>query len=553
MELLYIYIDDDKRNIKRCGFNLSPKYHFDYDHKTKKLTKINLDYITNFWGAKNINNITAIIGKNGSGKSNLLEHISLALCGGLSGRGYTLLVWKYNGVVYVNQEIIADFEIREFDRFMYSPMANIADKGISDSLLLYYSSSLDKKVEPKSHRTKNFVDISTGNLARKVDSYDIRKYRYSDVDYMQTIDVFKQMLFLSNYESAFLPSNITIPEYLEVQFYWYNDFRQHPVEDGDSEFEKKLKGVLCPSAYGVDNHGGCLYDELISLYNSGNIKCLIPKQEGLMKGKRVFKVGIRRTAITNKFATTLMEYYFQQGYNNATFSSLEFSKDTINNNCIINWDGLSSGEVSFYTLLSRIFSILRSKLGESYNVQTGEVHINSRLKSKHKNIILILDEPELSFHPEWQQKFIDLLIGSLANVFKAFKFQVIIASHSPIIVSDFPNNNIVFLKRNDRGMCEVVRSIGIENTFAANIHSLYRNNFFLDGLPIGDFAKGKIKQLFGYLNRDYTYPTMLQEINNIGEPLIKEQLLSLYKDKCSKQQRIYMLEQELRKLKESND
>lgn len=417
--------------------------------------------------------------------------------------------------------------------------------------MLYYSSSLDKKVVPKPNKTKNFADISNGNLARKVDRYDIRKYRYSDVDYMQMMDTFKQMLFLSNYESTFLPPNITIPEYLEVQFCWYNDFPKYPAEEGDSEFAKKLKGVLYPSGYDVGEHGLSLFDELISLYNSGNVKYVLNKREGTARGKRVFKIGIKRAAITNKFITTLFEFYFQDGYNNATFSSLESSKGVINNNCIINWDGLSSGENSFYTLLSRVFSALSSKKEEIYSVSTGEVFI--RDKSKYKNIILILDEPELSFHPEWQQKFISLLIASLADVFKAFKFQVIIASHSPIIVSDFPNNNIVFIKRNDREMCEVVESIGVGNTFAANIHSLYRNNFFIDGLPIGDFAKGKIKELFWRVNRGETSPILLQEINNIGEPLIKEQLLSLYKDKCSKQQRIDMLEQELRKLKESND
>ncbi len=551
MELLYIFIYDDKRNIKRCGFNLSPKYHFDYDHKTKRLVKTDLNYIPNFWGAKNINNITAIIGNNGSGKSNLLGHISLALCGGLSGPRNTLLVWIYNGEIYVNQEVIADFKIKEFDRSMHSPMANIGDDRIKDSLLLYYSSSLDKKVIPKPNITKNFADISNGNLARKVDSYKIREYRYSDVDYMQIMDTFKQMLFLSNYESAFLPPNITIPEYLEVQFCWYNDFQRHQIEENDSDFAKKLKGVLHPFGYVVGEYGQSLFDELISLHNSGNVKWTPNKRGAAARGKRVFKIGIKRAAITNKFITTLFEFYFQEGYNNATFSSLESSKGVINNNCIINWDGLSSGENSFYTLLSRVFSALSSKKEEIYSVSTGEVFI--RDKSKYKNIILILDEPELSFHPEWQQRFINLLIGALANVFNAFKFQIIIASHSPIIVSDFPNNNIVFLKRNDRGMCEVVESIGVGDTFAANIHSLYQNSFFLEGLPIGDFAKMKIGQLFGRVNRGETSPILLQEINNIGEPLIKDQLLSLYKDKCSKQQRIDMLEQELRKLKESND
>ena len=76
MELIYLYIEDDKRNIKNCEFNFSPKYRIHYEQEKKELIiKEESDYIENFWEASNISNITAIIGKNGTGKSNLIKFL----------------------------------------------------------------------------------------------------------------------------------------------------------------------------------------------------------------------------------------------------------------------------------------------------------------------------------------------------------------------------------------------------------------------------------------------------------------------------------------------
>ena len=35
MELLFLYVFDDKKNIKGCSYNFSPNYKFTYDEQTK--------------------------------------------------------------------------------------------------------------------------------------------------------------------------------------------------------------------------------------------------------------------------------------------------------------------------------------------------------------------------------------------------------------------------------------------------------------------------------------------------------------------------------------
>ncbi|MBD3843861.1 MAG: hypothetical protein IE909_18690, partial [Campylobacterales bacterium] len=81
MELVYLWVEKYK-NIYKQGFNFSPRFEctfYDtYDENNQLLDNCELkikpkEYIENFFG-DNIN-VTAIVGKNGSGKSSIAEMI----------------------------------------------------------------------------------------------------------------------------------------------------------------------------------------------------------------------------------------------------------------------------------------------------------------------------------------------------------------------------------------------------------------------------------------------------------------------------------------------
>ena len=77
MELVYLWVEEYK-NIKNQGFNFSPRYEFDYVQEKNELVlkKENKDYENIF--PENIN-ISAIVGKNGAGKSTIQKLIFLLI------------------------------------------------------------------------------------------------------------------------------------------------------------------------------------------------------------------------------------------------------------------------------------------------------------------------------------------------------------------------------------------------------------------------------------------------------------------------------------------
>lgn len=60
------------------------------------------------------------------------------------------------------------------------------------------------------------------------------------------------------------------------------------------------------------------------------------------------------------------------------------------------------------------------------------------ISSIEDNALICIDEPEISLHPQWQEKFVDILNDSFSS-YKGCHF--LIATHSPLIVSDISASN----------------------------------------------------------------------------------------------------------------
>ena len=197
---------------------------------------------------------------------------------------------------------------------------------------------------------------------------------------------------------------------------------------------------------------------------------------------------------------------------------IELSKS---DGAVIYFDKMSSGERQFLFYMSTIL----------YHVRNLDSVVDD-VESVHYNYVnIVLEEVELYFHPEYQRQFIDKLINYLKkSQFNRIKhFNIIVVTHSPFILSDIPQDNVLFLRdgKNDNEVCDF-------KTFGANIHDLLRTSFFLENGLVGEFANNKIEELLTLLQGDNNskkqwYTADVQYIiNTVGEDLIREALQELY-------------------------
>jgi len=216
---------------------------------------------------------------------------------------------------------------------------------------------------------------------------------------------------------------------------------------------------------------------------------------------------------------------------------------------------LSSGQNAFLNIFSRIYELINR-----------DVNRFSKLKN---NIILMIDEGDVCFHPQWQKEYLNTLLNFLPFIFereskdRLISLQIILTSSSPIVISDIPRNNIIFLQRNSDGKCEIIEHLeDKKQTFSSNIHTLFSDSFFMkDGL-IGEFAKKKINSVIKDLDSneklsDNRIEEIKKIISVIGEPIVKRKLMQMLEDKSkldiNYKERLSQIEEELKNLRERND
>ncbi len=182
--------------------------------------------------------------------------------------------------------------------------------------------------------------------------------------------------------------------------------------------------------------------------------------------------------------------------------------------------GLSTGEYYFLTIFSNLYSMI------SGNKQDIYVYDYSKLEKKTKNILLIFDEAELCMHPRWQRMYMKWLVDSCEQLFNDISIKIIITTHSPIILSDFPSNSVLYLRQNRE------YELKEKKTFGSDIHSLYLDSFFLEDYGImGAFAEEKINKIADRLLAEPVekndYERTEKVIEYIGEGVIKDKLLEM--------------------------
>ena len=177
-----------------------------------------------------------------------------------------------------------------------------------------------------------------------------------------------------------------------------------------------------------------------------------------------------------------------------------------------------------------------------------------KTRSFEGNNIILVDEIEEGFHLEWSRRLINFLINEFSKVSNS-KIQFIFTTHSPFMLSDIKNGNVICLVKDE----DDVRVELMRNTFAKNIQEIMHDDMFIKDI-YGEFAISKINNIIKELdplqdiNNHVNYLTkenLLSEIDMISEPLLRNKLYEMYEKKFQEstiENRIKQLKSELEKL-----
>lgn len=184
-------------------------------------------------------------------------------------------------------------------------------------------------------------------------------------------------------------------------------------------------------------------------------------------------------------------------------------------------DLLSSGERQFMYLASTI----------AYHALNLSSVPDDSTRIKYNKLNLILDEVEICFHPEYQRLFLDRLLKMIENLGlnKNFDINIILTTHSPFLLSDIPQANVLYLQDGDIANEKDIPT----NPFAANVNDILHQSFFLNNGFMGEFAQNKINDAISDLSAtrnisDNRRKEIKSLIEIIGEPLLKQTLQDLY-------------------------
>lgn len=164
----------------------------------------------------------------------------------------------------------------------------------------------------------------------------------------------------------------------------------------------------------------------------------------------------------------------------------------------LEFKGLSSGQQALLNMYSSFYDVL------------------DKIEDK-KNVLVLMDEPELYFHPEWQRKYIYFIVEFFNTYYKDKNVQIVFTSNSPYVLSDLNNSSVIMMEKEEEN-----------KTFAGNIMNLLIDNYFMED-TIGKFAEEKIKGIVNRVKNKKVNSDDFKIIDQIGEDVIRKNIEEMIK------------------------
>lgn len=542
MQLCYIYIYR-YRILENIGIRFDPNYTFECNGERLDIKTCKRQIPENFWG-DNISCVSTIIGENGAGKTTLLELLYYICVDGFDSRDADVLIaYKCADKLrfYVPKtksvEIFIDDVCFGYEKDgNYNP--HDRQQGQPKMISMYYTGHFSPYHRPDYPRDVEYAggyNMSDGYLLVK----DLQDYANVDSNYLNNNlgyhlqahiaqddfrigtllldDNLRKVLSTFNLPTHlivkpnmlgwtklrnhkhFIEANISnlCPDFYPskqevlVSFIYYN-FLNYISETGDyvaldylsqwQDFWKKNEDTLEQFNWFLDRTKGGVelvhrMKILASILNEVQSHCQFSDNYGC------FYINVKNSPEDLK--DWMHRVYFRTDYLVARYYDIAYSRSDFP------FIHLSSGELAVLKLYSRLYYTLRLDFVKACNLEPAK--------------LLLIDEAELAFHPEWQRQFINSLVEFVNKVLDKKdkrKVQIILSSHSPLILSDFPSRcvNLLRKKQNDDGTTKTVIEKKDDNvTFGANLYDLYKQSYFLQS-SIGEYAQKKIRKLYEIYN-----------------------------------------------------
>lgn len=497
-----------------------------------------------------ISDLKVIVGKNGVGKSSLIDFLRDSVSGNHNSDNirYCLLYVEdseqirfvaknvdVKGIFYKDSEIPLDDAFVDSDSF-------------SNSVMTYSAAYNDEwhYIASKNNDSSIF-DLSTKFLLQ----HDAANYRFrknSPINPLvshSVMDTIRQVNFVSDFlnEDDFLGNIFQLPDCIiftlstsnirNIVDLLINKLGGNPYEISsiESSFLKTNRRKVSP------------WNQLQFAFT---VRCLLD-YENLPQELNILKDNLRKMNFENdggyvinkiwtlmgdsfvKKANPLLNFFekhIDSKNGNFSFSLSKTNEDIKTALDIVYGDGsippimdvmwnrqMSSGESCYLKLFARFYDAILKTKGNSNWV----------------SFPLLVDEVDLYLHPEWQRMWFARFVKGLELIREKtmvdLKIQLILTTHSPFMLTDFSEDNVVRLYRDNENNCCQIENGDVTSFIAGNIYDVLKDGFFLKG-TMGEFTEQKIKNIISRRNADKSKKTSISAaekylVEHIGDSVIK--------------------------------
>ena len=583
MELAYVWCQD-YGSFGEVSLNLSTEFEFEVKFP-KLIIRNNPSYNGNVFREyhENLRNVSVFVGENGSGKTTVLRnimHFFTLLCG--SYINFVSICPTFIMVFYHDRKFSCylpfefDLSVEVPDGYSYSIikqeiampmcMAAISNTFSFTEYVIHYPRKIDGMFYNMSnsyllHEQGNIIDAWHDNIKRQIAVYNDVPLQIKHIRLRLICDMFgteERIRSCLEKRSQYISTN-NLAEMLAI----WKKISARRIENIDMFM---VKGIFYSLFMWVGNHASewsidgvnrmlkvmreYFNDDAIdNIYQDyqGELNRILERFFSCMPGglEAYSDVITAYINIARRVKTSAMVSYItgegvviRLGKDSTILQKLyeEYLTATcrINDFLLFEWD-MSTGEAAFMDLYAKIYAVKDEMM---------RVNKFNNVNDANKGMLFMFDEIDLYLHPEWQQKCLKQLMDYILHCFPNRDIQIILATHSPIFLSDIPGEHVIYCKN---GKFEKNTQI---KSFGENIYRLYQNSFFLNknnsiGI-LGDFSNDCIKRWMDFLRNaldsdDVKTDEKVDKLHlirklskSIGEPLIRNTIYSMSNELMTK-------------------